>query len=122
MFLATDFQALQRSIHELDSHLTLRSFVVGHDLSIADTAVWAVIRGNKRTYTWIRKTPYLTNLHRWWRYIEQTNPWLSEIVAEISDLESKTRASASAAGASYEIDLPGVELPIVTRFPPEPSG
>jgi glutamyl-tRNA synthetase len=45
-----------------------------------------------------------------------------EIVAEITIHETKRRAAASAAGASYEIDLPNIEGPIVTRFPPESSG
>ena len=43
-------------------------------------------------------------------------------IVELASYESKERAAASAKGASYEIDLPHVDGPMVTRFPPEPSG
>lgn len=45
-----------------------------------------------------------------------------DIVSEWTSHISKQRAAASAAGASYDIDLPEIDGPIVTRFPPEPSG
>lgn len=39
-------QNLSRSLLELESHLTLRTYILRHDLSAADIAVWATIRGN----------------------------------------------------------------------------
>ena len=43
-------------------------------------------------------------------------------VAELTVYEAKERASASAAGANYELDFPRTNGTVVTRFPPEPSG
>ena len=121
-FLEPDFKSLQNSLHQLDNHLTLRTHIVGHSLSIADISVWAAVRGNKKTYSLMHQTPQLKNLHRWYTYIQESNPWINDIMEDLSNFESKARAAASSAGASYEIDLPGLDEHVVTRFPPEPSG
>jgi glutamyl-tRNA synthetase len=113
---------LRNSLYELNNHLTLRSFIVGYHLNVADLAVWATIRGNRISHSLIKQSPIQENVHRWYTYIEDSNPWLSETIAELTSFESKERAAASAKGASYEIDLPQVDGPMVTRFPPEPSG
>ncbi|TVY84574.1 putative cytoplasmic glutamate--tRNA ligase [Lachnellula suecica] len=121
-FLATDFKSLRSSLFELNSHLTLRSFIVGYSITVADLAVWATIRGNRICNSLIKQAPIQENALRWYNYIEDSNTWLSETIAELTGFESKERAAASAAGASYEIDLPDIKGPMVTRFPPEPSG
>jgi glutamyl-tRNA synthetase len=113
---------LRNSLYELNNHLTLRSFIVGYHLTVADLAVWATIRGNRTSHSLIKQKPIQENVHRWYTYIEDSNPWLSEAIAELTSFGSKERAAASAMGASYEIDLPQVDGPMVTRFPPEPSG
>lgn len=104
----------------MDRHLTLRTFIVGYNLSVADVVLWAAVRGNRITQSLIKQTA--NNVSRWYSYIETTNPWISDTVSEFTIYESKQRAAASAAGASFEIDLPNIEGPMVTRFPPEPSG
>ncbi|PMD59928.1 glutamyl-tRNA synthetase [Hyaloscypha bicolor E] len=121
-FFTTDFKTLRKSLYELNKHLTLRSFIVGYHLTVADLAVWATIRGNRISHSLIKQNPIQENVHRWYTYIEDSNPWLLEAIAELTNFGSKERAAASAMGASYEIDLPQVDGPMVTRFPPEPSG
>jgi len=46
------------------------------------------------------------------------------VFVNITEMATKAqkRAAASAAGASYEIELPEMDGPFITRFPPEPSG
>jgi glutamyl-tRNA synthetase len=100
----------------------LRSHIIGHDLTVADLAVWATIRGNKISHSLIKQNSNQEHAHRWYTYIEDSNPWIADTIAELTSFESKERAAASAAGASYEIDLPHIDGPLVTRFPPEPSG
>jgi hypothetical protein len=115
-FLTTDYPALRDAIYELNNHLTLCSHVVGHGLSIADNAVWATIRGNRVAQSLIQQSPIQTNALRWYIYVEETNPWFSETIAELTSFDSKARAAASAAGASYDTDLPNLEGPMVTLF------
>lgn len=113
---------LRNSLYELNSHLTLRSHIVGYSLTVADLAVWAAIRGNRITHSLIKQKPIQENAHRWYTYIEESNLWLSETIAELTSFEVKERAAGSAKGASFDIDIPQVDGPMVTRFPPEPSG
>lgn len=123
-FSKKDFSALRVPLDELNAHLTLRSHIVGYETTAADLVLWATIRGNNVVLASIRKTN--NNVFRWYNFIEASNSWLSDTVTKalepaVSE-KAKARAAASAAGASYEIDLPAVDGPMVTRFPPEPSG
>ncbi|EDN04054.1 conserved hypothetical protein [Histoplasma mississippiense (nom. inval.)] len=115
-----DFKALDKPMKELDSHLTLRSHIVGYSLTLADIAVWGTLRGNRIAISSIRKAATTTN--RWFAFIEAAYPWVNIAVAELSASSQKRKAAASAAGGSYNIGLQNVENGVVTRFPPEPSG
>lgn len=117
---ATDFKSLDQPLKELDSHLTLRSYIVGYSLTFADLAVWGTLRGNKVAVATIKRTT--NNVSRWFNFIESTYPLVSKGPAELSASVQKKKAAASAAGASYNIGLPDTENGVVTRFPPEPSG
>ncbi|KAF3481111.1 uncharacterized protein GIQ15_03870 [Arthroderma uncinatum] len=113
-----DFKSIEQPLRELDSHLTLRSFVVGYSLTLADLVVWGTIRGNKVSMSTIKRQG--GNILRWFSLIELANPWINQVVLDLEAPARKKRAAGSAAGASYDIGLG--EGSIVTRFPPEPSG
>ncbi|PLN80554.1 glutamyl-tRNA synthetase [Aspergillus taichungensis] len=57
-----DFISLRQPMHELDSHLTLRSYIIGYSLTLADILTWATLRSNKASPT-LRKAS--TNVNRW---------------------------------------------------------
>lgn len=105
---------------ELDSHLTLRSHVVGYRLTVADLAVWGALRGNKVAYAAIKKGAML-NVSRWFMYIEETNSWIADAVHALNAHAQEKKSAMSKAGGSYDIALPDTEKGVVTRFPPEPS-
>ncbi|KAL8727578.1 MAG: hypothetical protein Q9166_005984 [cf. Caloplaca sp. 2 TL-2023] len=117
----TDFKSVEGPLLELDSHLTLRSYIVGYTLSAADLAVWGAIRGNKVAYAAIKKGAML-NVTRWFKFIEETNPWITPVVLSLNAHAQERKVAKSKEGANYDIALPDTDKGVVTRFPPEPSG
>ena len=115
-----DNKTLDPSLQGLDSHLTLRSHIVGYSLTAADVFVWGTLRGNKIAYAKVKKAN--NNIQRWFNYINDTNPWLAAAVTELNSISIQKKAVASSQGGSYDIGLSKVEGGVVTRFPPEPSG
>ncbi|KAF1809174.1 glutamyl-tRNA synthetase [Eremomyces bilateralis CBS 781.70] len=102
------------ALAELDKHLTLRSYMVGYSLTLADVAVWATIRGNHVASSMLKQAN--NNITRWFKYIEAAYPWIPETIQELSDTAAKEKE-----GASFDIQV-RTKGPLVTRFPPEPSG
>ena len=120
VFYPTDFKSVEGHLLELDAHLTLRSYIVGYTLTIADLSVWGAIRGNKVAYAAVKKGAML-NLSRWFRFIEETNPWIVTAVLSANAQAQAKKTAKSSEGASYDIALHDTEKGVVTRFPPEPS-
>ncbi|KAJ6107580.1 Glutamyl/glutaminyl-tRNA synthetase class Ib [Penicillium sp. IBT 18751x] len=120
-FTPLDFKALDPVLLRLDTHLLLRSFVVGHSLSTADIALWGALRGNRIAVAALKKGN-LINLTRWYRFVEELCPWTSAAVESINAVDRKKKLAKSKEGGSYDIDLRNTENGVVTRFPPEPSG
>lgn len=104
----------------LDTHLLLRSFVVGYSLSTADIALWGALRGNRIAVAALKKGN-LVNLTRWYRFLEELCPWASSAVESMNAVDRKKKLAKSKEGGSYDIDLRNTENGVVTRFPPEPS-
>ncbi|PNS21153.1 glutamate-tRNA ligase [Sphaceloma murrayae] len=106
-----NLKQIEGPLAELDSHLTLRTYIVGYEPTEADLTVWKTLRGNRIAHSYIKQNLML-NLCRWFRFIEETlNP----------EVQS-TRPKAADEGGNYEIGLHNTEAGVVTRFPPEPSG
>ena len=119
-FSPTDFKSVDGPLLELDAHLTLRSYVVGYILTIADLSVWGAIRGNKVAHAAVKKGALL-NVSRWFKFIDETNPWIAGALHSANAQAQTKKAAKSREGASYDISLPDTEKGVVTRFPPEPS-
>jgi len=116
----TDFKSVEGPLHELDAHLTLRSYVVGYDLTVADLSVWGAIRGNKVAFAAVKKGSML-NVSRWFKFIEETNSWIAAAIQSANAQAAAKKATKSSEGASYDIALPDTDKGVITRFPPEPS-
>ena len=87
---------------------------------MADLSVWGAVRGNKVAFAAVRKGA-LPNVSRWFRFIEETNPWIAAAIQSANAQAQAKKATKSSEGASYDIALPDTEKGVVTRFPPEPS-
>eukprot|EP00808_Paulinella_micropora_P020800 g3449.t1 len=104
----------------LETHLTPRYFLAGHELSLADLAVLEACQSNPNWAEEQKKSPQVA---RWASYCSAHPAWAAAH-AEVADALSKLAAlKETSKGGSYEIDLPGAAISkVVTRFPPEPSG
>lgn len=115
-----DFKAIDPVLQRLDSHLLMRSFVVGYSLSTPDIALWGALRGNRVAAAALKKGS-LVNLTRWYRFLEELCPWTTAAVESMNAVAKEKKVAKSKEGASYDIALKNTENGVVTRFPPEPS-
>lgn len=93
-----DSKLQERHIKELELHLTLRSCIVGYSVTLADLAVWGVIRGNEAMYD-LRKN-YI-NIDRWFTFIEASNPWITTAVGNLNSAADRERTTPCAAGVNH---------------------
>ena len=120
---STDFHRLNATIELINSHLKLRSFLVGYSVSLADYAVWGALKANSVFNSQLKngKTGSIEHLGRWFVYIASL-PQVKQAL-EALDKAKKNTSNNKPQEGSLEINLPGaVKGKVVTRFPPEPSG
>ncbi|KAI4135199.1 MAG: hypothetical protein LQ347_000872 [Umbilicaria vellea] len=120
-YYAMDFKTIEPPLVDLDSHLTLRTHIIGYSLTAADLSIWGAVRGNKVAYAAIKKGN-MVNLSRWFHFVEETNSWIATAIHSMNAQALEKKAAKSKDGASYDVALPDTEKGVVTRFPPEPSG
>ena len=117
---ATDPKSTEGQLLELDAHLTLRSYIAGYGITAADLAIWGAIRGNKIAHASIKKGA-LINVNRWYKFIDETCPWITNAIQSANSQAQAKKTAKSAEGGNYGIGLPETEKGVITRFPPEPS-
>ncbi|KAI8150381.1 tRNA synthetases class I, catalytic domain-containing protein [Fennellomyces sp. T-0311] len=120
--LATaDFKALDASFKELNKYLTLRSYLVGYQPSLADFVVWGALKASP-VFARVLKTKKESiglYLARWYEYIAS----LDAALLAVKDLQNAAKPAKTADQGKFEIGLTEAEMgKVVTRFPPEPSG
>lgn len=111
---------IESALRELDAHLSLRTYVIGHSVSATDAINWGALRGNKMAYSMVKRSK--NNVSRWFNFVQSSNPWIVTALADFDAITHEKRSLASAEGGIYDIGLSPVEGGVVTRFPPEPSG
>uniref|UniRef100_H2Z6K1 Uncharacterized protein n=1 Tax=Ciona savignyi TaxID=51511 RepID=H2Z6K1_CIOSA len=112
------------ALKSLDSALSLRTFLVGNNVSLADIVVWAVLRGKNSNGS--SKTKYV-HISRWFNFLS-TLPHFQAVSSKLPAanslrLDANTNNNNKQKEEGKYIDLPGAEMgKVVTRFPPEASG
>ena len=123
-----NFKALAADLEKLDAHLNFRSFIVGYSYSLADIAVWGVLRANAVMGSVIKNAVY-SNISRWYSFIaldskfdvaDKTTKSINELRKNLKAVKGEKKEGHK---ANFAIDLPNAQMgKVVTRFPPEPSG
>ncbi|XP_072018982.1 bifunctional glutamate/proline--tRNA ligase-like [Amphiura filiformis] len=109
------------AIQYLDQILGPRTFLVGHNLSIADFVVWGALKGSSAWAGLAGKKNAAVNVTRYFKFLQSQAEF-----KKVSDALPKVAAAEKGgkkADVGTFIDLPGAEMgKVVTRFPPEASG
>ncbi|KAK4748770.1 hypothetical protein SAY87_015356 [Trapa incisa] len=130
----------------INDYLGVRTFIVGHYLSIADIAIWSALAGVGVRWESLKKSKKYLNLVRWFNSIssEYDNVLSQVLLKYVSKKGSTGKQTSSKQGAATnnkvvtgnasdsgksinkttgEVDLPGAEIgKVCLRFAPEPSG
>ncbi|PNS14691.1 hypothetical protein CAC42_1713 [Sphaceloma murrayae] len=118
-FENTTFKTAQQPLGELDRHLTLRTYISGYRLTLADVYVYAAIRSNRFATAGLSGW---TNVPRWFSLLESTQSWISEVRSGLNTSINRAKANQEESASMTALAARMVEGPVVTRFPPEPSG
>uniref|UniRef100_A0A8C4HIH8 Bifunctional glutamate/proline--tRNA ligase n=1 Tax=Dicentrarchus labrax TaxID=13489 RepID=A0A8C4HIH8_DICLA len=94
------------ALGELDKALSLRTFLVGHAITLADLSVWAALKGHGE---WPSQGKSFSHVSRWFYFLS------SQVPFSASDEKKQD--------VGKFVELPGAEMgKVVVRFPPEASG
>ncbi|TFK42481.1 glutamate-tRNA ligase [Crucibulum laeve] len=117
---ATAFPDIVASLDSLDDHLSLRTFLVGHEITGADWIVWGSLKGNIKAVGLLKNNQH-PHLLRWYSHLESLKT-TQTVLAELTSAKA-TKARSNKTAAGFALGLQGAtDGQVVTRFPPEPSG
>uniref|UniRef100_A0A8B9JFK4 Bifunctional glutamate/proline--tRNA ligase n=1 Tax=Astyanax mexicanus TaxID=7994 RepID=A0A8B9JFK4_ASTMX len=107
--------SLAPAFGELDAALALRTFLVGHGLTLADLCVWAALKGERAAQA---KPGAFPHVSRWYSFLSSQVPF-SEVGSKWASKVTKEKSK----DVGKFVELPGAEMgKVVVRFPPEASG
>uniref|UniRef100_A0A674BU20 Bifunctional glutamate/proline--tRNA ligase n=1 Tax=Salmo trutta TaxID=8032 RepID=A0A674BU20_SALTR len=112
---------LAAALGELDKALELRTFLVGHSLTLADICVWAVLKGSSEWQSMQTQAGAFSHVARWFSFLGSQAPFtaVGHKYTNITQLPMKEKQQ----DVGKFVELPGAEMgKVVVRFPPEASG
>uniref|UniRef100_A0A8C2JXX8 Bifunctional glutamate/proline--tRNA ligase n=1 Tax=Cyprinus carpio TaxID=7962 RepID=A0A8C2JXX8_CYPCA len=113
---------LSSALGDLDKALALRTFLVGHSVTLADLCIWAALKGQ----SFILKSHSYPHLCRWFSFLSSQVPFSSvgsKWASKISAIKATPVEKEKKQDLGKFVELPGAEMgKVVVRFPPEASG
>ncbi|XP_037650125.1 bifunctional glutamate/proline--tRNA ligase isoform X1 [Sebastes umbrosus] len=113
---------LSVALGELDKALSLRTFLVGHALTLADLSVWAALKGHGE---WPSQGKSFSHVNRWFSFLSSQVAFTA-VGNKYTSKRAPMRKSSSdekKQDLGKFAELPGAEMgKVVVRFPPEASG
>ncbi|XP_026513473.1 bifunctional glutamate/proline--tRNA ligase isoform X2 [Terrapene carolina triunguis] len=108
---------------ELNHCLSLRTYLVGNSLSLADLCVWAVLKGSSAWQEQLQQNKAPVHTKRWYGFLEAQCAFQS-VGTKWAAAASKTKvATEKKQDVGKFVELPGAEMgKVIVRFPPEASG
>uniref|UniRef100_A0A3Q2NNV5 Bifunctional glutamate/proline--tRNA ligase n=1 Tax=Fundulus heteroclitus TaxID=8078 RepID=A0A3Q2NNV5_FUNHE len=109
---------LTSALGDLDKALSLRTFLVGRALTLADLSVWAALKDRS---DWPGQGKPFPHVSRWFFFLNSQAPFSA--VGTKYGRQKSANASEKKQDVGKFVDLPGAEMgKVVVRFPPEASG
>ncbi|XP_039557978.1 bifunctional glutamate/proline--tRNA ligase isoform X1 [Passer montanus] len=113
------------AIQELNHCLSLRTYLVGNSLSLADLCVWAVLKDNSTWQEQLEQNKAPVHAKRWYSFLEAQRAFQSvgaKWAAGTPKVKMATEKEKKADVGKF-VELPGAEMgKVIVRFPPEASG
>ncbi|XP_054900914.1 bifunctional glutamate/proline--tRNA ligase isoform X2 [Poeciliopsis prolifica] len=110
------------ALGDLDKALSLRTFLVGHTLTLADLSVWAALKDHS---SWPNQSKAFPHVSRWFFFLNLQVPFSSvgSKYASKKPVQNNSNSGEKKQDVGKFVDLPGAEMgKVVVRFPPEASG
>ncbi|XP_027590044.1 bifunctional glutamate/proline--tRNA ligase isoform X3 [Pipra filicauda] len=127
-FSATKLSAASQflsAVQELNHCLSLRTYLVGNSLSLADLCVWAVLKDNNVWQEQLQQNKAPVHAKRWFSFLEVQHAFRSvgaKWAAGTPKVKMATEKEKKADVGKF-VELPGAEMgKVIVRFPPEASG
>ncbi|XP_064365781.1 bifunctional glutamate/proline--tRNA ligase isoform X4 [Dromaius novaehollandiae] len=111
------------AVQELNHCLSLRTYLVGNSLSLADLCVWAVLKDNNIWQEQLQQNEAPVHAKRWYGFLEAQGAFQSVGAKWIAGAPKVKMATEKKADVGKFVELPGAEMgKVIVRFPPEASG
>ncbi|XP_028387128.1 bifunctional glutamate/proline--tRNA ligase isoform X2 [Phyllostomus discolor] len=112
------------AVSELNHCLSLRTYLVGNSLSLADLCVWAALKGSEAWQELLTESRAPVHVKRWFGFLEAQQAFRSVGTTWGGGPAAKAKvAPQKRQDVGKFVELPGAEMGKVTvRFPPEASG
>lgn len=112
-----DKTSFPAALQELNHCLSLRTYLVGDSLTLADISVYSSLAVSSLWQAELKQNKAAVNVRRWYMFLEPSVPFRGELSVSVSAPAEKKQ------DVGKFIELPGAEVgKVVVRFPPEASG